>query len=493
MKRNFCFKIAIILCAATTATCLAEPADLTELMKKSLVYLDISKSSYDLSQPWKQTQIFKKSGYGCAVGPYEVLTIADNVTNATFVQAMSYGKSTYIPATVKVVDYEYNLCLLELDEKSMGTPLTPLSFKELYPKGSQLTAYWLSSGNHLTTARSTLDRAEMRPSPTSFVRTLTFYATNVSRPFGAGQVCCYENDAVGIAAWGSESDAGLIPSESINRFLNNCKKESYNGFAAAGFRASTLLDPAVRKYLKVPDAIKHGVYVSDIYTLGTGSQELKQGDVILSVAGRQLNPYGRYEHPEYKRISFRHLLQQTPDGQVIPFEVVRDGKVISIDIQGLSIKSDNMLVPAYQYGKQPEYMVVAGYVFQKLNRDYLGLWGGDPSGKAPPHLYHYQRQLAFKPSDDREDIVILSYVLPAQINQGYQQLSRLVVDSVNGTKIKSMKNFVDTINNAPDDSVLEITFEMDSPVLVIPKDQLSSANAQIAQLYGISKMLHIDG
>jgi S1-C subfamily serine protease len=490
MKRNFYFNIAI-LCSAVFANCFADTVDLSEPMKQSLVYLDISSSSYDLSQPWNQTPISKNSGYGCAVGPYEVLTIAENVANATYVQARSYGKNAYIPATVKIVDYEYNLCLLELNKDAMDTPLTPLSFKESFPKGKQLTAYWLSSGNHLTTSQSTLDRAEMNHSLVSFVNTLTFIATNVSRPFGDGQVCCHEDDAIGVAAWGTESDVGIIPSETINRFLSNCKKEVYSGFASPGFRASALLDPAKRKYLKVPDDIKNGMYVSDVYTIGTGSKELKQGDVILSINGKQLNPYGRYEHPEYKRISFRHILMQTPDGTKIPFMIVRNGEVMTLDIMGRNIKSDNMLIPYYIYGKQPEYMVAGGYIFQKLNRDYMGMWGSDISGKTPPHLYHYQKYLSFKPTAEREDIVILSYVLPAEINLGYQQLSQLIVDTVNGTKVVSMKHFAEIVNNTGDDEILEISFEMDTPVLIIPKGPLSSANAQIAQLYGISKMMYL--
>ena len=492
MKRNFCFSIAFLLCSAVLGNCFADTVDLSEPMKRSLVYLEVSSSSYELSQPWKQTPIAKKSGYGCAVGPYEVLTIAENIANATFVQARRYGENAYIAATVKRVDYEYNLCLLQLDKDAMDTPLTPLSFEESYPEGKQLTSYWLSSGNHLTTARSTLDRAEMSRSLVSFVNTLTFFATNVSRPFGDGQVCCYEKEPIGVAAWGTESDAGIIPAETINRFLTHCKQKGYAGFAAAGFRTSALLNPAMRKYLKVPGDIQHGVYVSVVYTIGTGSKELKQGDVILSINAQRLNAYGRYEHPEYKRISFRHILLQTPSGNKIPFEIVRDGKITTLDITAENIESDKMLIPYYSYGKQPEYMVVGGYIFQKLNRDYMGMYGSNMSGKAPPHLYHYQKDLAFKPSAKREDIVILSYVLPAEINLGYQQLSQLVVDSVNGAKITSMKHFAEMVNSAGDDETLKISFEMDTPVLIIPKEQLKAADTQIAQLYGITKMMHLD-
>ncbi|MHC5102309.1 MAG: PDZ domain-containing protein [Planctomycetota bacterium] len=491
MKRNFCFNLAVLLATAAVSNCFAGTLDLSEPMKESLVYLDISSSSYDLSQPWNPLPISKKSGYGCAVGPYEVLTIAENVADAAYVQTRRYGQNAYIPATVKIVDYEYNLCLLELDKSAMDKPLTPLSFIESFPKGEQLTAYWLSSGNHLTTSQATLDRAEMSRSLVSFVSTLTFFATNVSRPFGDGQVCCHESDPIGIAAWGSETDVGIIPAETINRFLSHCKKEGYSGFSSSGFRASALLDPARRKYLNVPDDIKHGMYISDVYTIGTGCKELQLGDVILSIDGKQLNPYGRYEHPEYKRISFSHILSQIPDGTQIPFQIIRNGEIMALEITGSNVASDNMLVPYYLYDKQPEYFVTGGYIFQRLNRDYLGMWGNEMSGNAPPHLYHYQKDFSYKPTQEREDIVILSYVMPAEINLGYQQLSHLVVDSVNGMKIASMKHFADTVTAADNGDVLEITFEMDSPVLIIPKSQLTSANAQISRLYGISKMMHL--
>ena len=492
MKNSICSKrMLYVLILSTAMNCFAETVDLTEPMKESLVYLDISTTTYDQSQPWKQNPVSKDSGFGCAVGPYEVLTTAENVRSVSYLQVKVYGNNAYIPATVKTVDYELNLCLLELDKKAMDAPLTPLSFAVSYPQGKQLTTYWLSSDNHLTTARSTLDRAEMQNSDISFVKNLTYFATNVSRPFGDGEVCCDESDIIGMACWGTDSDSGIIPSETINNFLSHCKKETYSGFAAPGFKTYSLLDPTMRAYLKMPAAIKNGVYVSTVYSIGTGSEELKYGDVILSINGRQLNSYGRYEHPDYTFISFEHILSRTAAGETMSFEIFRGGKKMTLDVIAKSIESDNMLVPFYLYGKQPQYIVLGGFVFQQLSRDYFFLWGRDFSGKAPPHLYHYYADQSFQPSPQRKDIVILSYVLPAEINQGYQQLSRIVVDSVNGNKISSMKDIATALNETPESGLIEVSFEMDNPVVVISKDALPAATAQIAQIYGIPKLANI--
>lgn len=465
--------------------------DLTETMKQSLVFLEISNSRYEQYQPWKQTAVSKEEGFGCAVGPSEVLTTAENVMNAKFIQARCYGQNEYIPAKVEVVDYEYNLCLLQLDAAAMERPLIPLKFAEMFPKGSQLNVYWLSSGGHLTSARCTLDRAEMQNSSISFVSNLIFFATNVSRPFGDGEVCCYGNEVIGMACWGTESDSGILPAETINRFLSHCKKEGYTGFGVPGFDIYELLDPAMRKFLKLPDEIKHGVYVGSVYTLGTGSRELKSGDVILAIDGQPLNPYGRYAHPLYDRISFSNLILQKPEGSIIPFEIFRDGQAIKVEAAARNIKSKDMLIPYYLYSQQPEYIILGGYVLQKLTRDYLTMWGSDWAGKVPPHLYHYYKDLSFKPSDERKDIVVLSYVLPAEINLGYQQLSRLVVESVNGKKIKKIKDILEIIQTDSSEFI-EISFELDSPIVIIPRDKLNEANMQIAQMYGIPKLININ-
>ncbi len=466
--------------------------DLTEPMKESLVFLEISNSQYEQYQPWKQTPITKDGGYGCAVGPYQILTTAENVMNATFIQARTYGQNEYIPATVKVVDYEYNLCLLTLDKDAMAKPLKPVEFVEKFPKGQQIETYWLSSGGHLTNARSTLDRAEMRRSDVSFSMNLYYRVTNTSRPFGDGEICCNGKDVVGMACWGVDSDSRVIPSEVIKRFINHSKEDTYVGFGCVGFKISNLLDPAVRSYLKMPEKIKHGVYVKDVYSLGTGSKELKDGDVILSIDGHELNPYGRYLHDEYDRLSFENLILQKKNGDNMKFEIWRGEKKQTIDVVARNFKADDMLVPYYMYGKQPEYVVIAGFIFQKMTRDYLQMWGEGWPGKVPPHLMHYYLEQSFKPSKERRDIVVLNYVLPSEINLGYQQLSRNIVSTINNKEIRTIKDVADTVNQESFDEYLIVEFEMDSPKVVILRKDINVENMKIAQMYGIQIPYHVE-
>lgn len=485
------FLLSILLTITALPVLAAKPVDLSESMKQSLVYLDISNSRYEQYQPWRQSEISRESGYGCAVGPYEILTTAENVMNANLIQIRRYGQNARVTAKVKVVDYEYNLCLLEINKDDLSKPFKPVKFTDIYPEKEGIQTYWLSSSGQMIRATSTLDRSQMGDSDMSFVTVLTYYATNTSRPFGDGELCCYGKKAIGLAAWGIDSDSGIIPAETINRFITHSIKGTYNGFASVGFDVYSLLDPTMRKFINMPDGIENGPYVSSVYALGTGSKELKQGDVILSINGHDLDAYGRYEHPKYDRIFFEHLISQSPAGEKIPFSIFRNGQTLELEIEARSITSDNMLIPYYAYGKQPEYAIVGGYVFQKLTRDFLQIYGSDWPSKVPPHLYHYYRDLSFKPTQDRSDIVILSHVLPTPLNQGYQQLSQNVVSKINGQKVKSFSHFYSILNESESD-ILEIEFEMDNPTLIIPTASLEMTNMQIAQIYGIPKLSNVN-
>lgn len=478
-------------CAATQAKEISGDTDLTEVMQQSLVYLQVTNSGYDQYQPWKQTQVSKGGGFGCAVGPYEILTTAENVADATLVQIRCYAQNEWLPATVKVIDYEMNLALLSLDEDAIKTPLSPIEFVDSYPKGDELTTYWLSSGSKITKARSTLDRAEMRYSGTSFARMLVYRATNISRSFGDGEVCFGRDQAIGLACWGNDTDATLIPADAINNFLSHSEESVYKGFGQVGFHVFPLLDPTMRRFLKMPPEMDYGAYISTVYSLGTGSDELKTGDVLLSIDGKTLNPYGRYMDERYDRISFQNLILHKTDGERLSFELWRDGRVQTVEVTAKNFKAEQMLVPYYMYGKQPEYVVLGGFVFQTLTRDYLKLWGDGWSGKVPPHLYHYYNDLSFKPMDDREEIVLLNYVLPTDSNLGYQQLSRLIVSTVDGKKVKSIKDILDASTSSDNDFVV-VEFEMDSPKLVIKKADLAMENMKVAQMYGIPKLHYIE-
>ena len=490
------------LCSMTSASPLGDPSrgnrngpDLMEKMKDSIVYLEMSAYSYSRSEPWKHERLSESWACGCAVGEYEVLTTAESVANLAFLRALRYGQNEFVGATLHVVDYDTNLCLIRLDPNALAAPLKPLTFSENYEKGAEVGFYWLSAENHLYNGRGYLDRASVEPTQISHGQRLCFVAANTSQRTARGEIYCVGPAPIGIAYWSNrEKETGLIPAETINRFLKAAAGDNYQGFGEVGFALSELLDPAMRSFLRMPASLTGGAYVSDVDNLGTGADSLKKGDVVLSIDGYALDPHGRFMHPKYKQLSFDHLITSKAVGEKVRFELWRDGEKVEIQTEAKNFDVSEMLVPYHEYGRQPEYVITAGFVLQKLTREYLMEYGEDMAGQSPSHLYHYYRDLAFKPTPERRDIVILSYVLPCQrppINIGYTSLGRMVVSKFNGMTIRSIKDIPAAQKLNPESEYDIIEFELDNPIVVIPRRQLPAADQFIRRGYGIDKLSNV--
>ena len=490
---RFLLPVCILSCLVCRAA--AQPGDsgMREKMTQSLVYLNISSYPFDQLRPWKFTDVQQKRGLGCAVGRFDIITTAWNLTGARLIKVYRFGQNEFIPATIKIIDYETNLALLHLDPNALAEPLIPVKFVEKFRRGAKLNYYWLSKQGNLETGQGYLDRARVRRSTVSFAYLLNYIVTNTSSETGSGQFYCDGRTPIGIACWSSGTkQAALVPAVTINNFLADARDGDYHSVPVAGFTTTELIDPAVRSFLKMPPTIKDGCLVTDVHTLGTGRNLLRAKDVILAIDGRQIDAHSRFLHPLYSRIFFHHLLGTHKIGDNIKFDIWRDGTRRKVDVKAENFSAQQMLIPYYEYDRRPEYIVTGGFVFQRLTRPYLTSWGHGWAGKVTPHLYHYYRDLAFKPTDERRDIVILSYVLPAQINLGYKDLGRLVVKNFNGMKIHSIADILTAQKLDPGSKYDVVEFELDNPEVVIPREQLPAADILIGRSYGIRKLVNVN-
>ncbi len=390
------------------------------------------------------------------------------------------------------MDYHSNLALLEFTEDVSRIELTPINFAERFPRGRELKSYWLSAQTEVQTGSGKLDRADVQNSSTSFVNVLNYIASGTSGSLARGKLFAVGEEPIGIACWADSTtqETGIIPAEKINPFLADVYDGSYDGFAVAGFNKQKLLDPALRRYLELPEHNDNGVYISQVYNLGTGAGELGEGDVLLSVNGYDINSYGNYEHPEYGPLSMDHIMSSQPVGTVGDFRVWRDGGEVSLDVEFKNFNAESMLVSYFEYDKRPEYVVVGGCIFQKLTREYLKLWGENWPGTVPPHLYYYYANESFNPDEQRRDIIILSYVLPARLNLGYHHLGRIVVDKFNGRKISRLGDILDAMDDNESDYHI-VEFEQSNPKLVLDKESVEASNMEIAGRYGISELYNV--
>jgi PDZ domain-containing protein len=496
MRRNqIILFVMIVLASGSLASHAQAPGEdaVSEAMKQSLVLLEIAAHPYDHYQPWKHMNLTQRTACGTAVGPYQVITTASRVTDTAFIRARRFGQNEYINAQVQVIDYDSNLCLLQLDQKTMTKPLQPLTFSESYQKGAEVEFYWLSAIGRIQTGRGFIQDHKVQKSTLSHAHFLNYIISNISQSASSAQLFFLKGEPIGIAASSSKENkqARLIPAERIKHFLADVADGAYQGFPAFGFDTAELLDPTLRKYLKMPEDMQQGTYVRDVHNVGTGCKALQAGDVVLQIEGAELDAHGRYVDAKFGQIGFPHLISRRNIGETLEFEIWRDGKKQVLSIRAENFAAPEMLVPYYEYDRQPKYIVTAGFVFQRLTRPYLMKWGGDWQGKVDPHIYHYLRTMAYKPSEERKEIMILSHVIPADINLGYHSMRQEVVKTVNGKTIGSIQDIADALKLNPDSRYDVIEFEHSNPTVVIDRSQLAQANAQISQRYGIEKLVNI--
>jgi len=467
--------------------------DQVETMKDSIVCLVSSAYSYNVTEPWKRRGPSDRWVCAAAVGPYQVVATAQSLADHTFVKVLRYGQAEFVTAVPKVVDYESDLCLVELDPGELREPLRPLRFAQNYDQGREVTFHWLAPDGSLNSGQGYLDRAHVERVRTSYGQRLRYVIANSSRKMGRGELYWLGSTPIGIGCWaGDNREADVIPSETIARFLDAVAGDrEYRGFGEVGFEVSELRDPAMRSFLQMPAALRGGVYVADVYNLGTGAASLLKGDVILDIDGNAIDSYGRYSDPTYGPLSIQHLITRESAGQEVLFTVWRNGEEAKIATKVVNFKPSEMLVPFHEYDQQPEYIIIGGFVFQKLTREYLLEFGQNLAGQAPSHLYHYDRDLAFKPTDERKSVVVLSHVLPTPTNLGYTDLGELVVREFNGLAIASAADILKACQLNPDSPYHVVEFEMDAPTVVIPREGLSDVDRFVSENYGIRKLSNI--
>ena len=104
-----------------------------------------------------------------------------------------------------------------------------------------------------------------------------------------------------------------------------------------------------------------------------------------------------------------------------------------------------------EYDIDPTYFVFAGMVFQPLSNGYLTAHHNAQYfmlSYIPEYtMQGYRKLIPDRIKSDRDQVVVLSRVLPDAINQGYKSMEHSVVNSINGTTVKNMAHLIKLIES----------------------------------------------
>jgi hypothetical protein len=236
-----------------------------------------------------------------------------------------------------------------------------------------------------------------------------------------------------------------------------------------------------------------GVYVQAV-TRGSAAERggLREGDIITEIAGFSIDSRGDYEHPLYGKISIAHLTRcNFHVGDTVPFQVLRSGKMMILDIAPDHRPSGSYLVPPYLIDTAPRYTILGGLVLQELSLPYLSEFGSRWSVSAPTHLVYYAKNQSFIDVGDREKIVILSRVMPTFYTLGYEKLSNLVVTHINHRAIGRLEDAVSALET-PVNGFHKIEFEQEPRVIYLDPLEIPKIESQIQQRYKLPALKNLN-
>ncbi|MFC4995543.1 S1C family serine protease [Rubritalea tangerina] len=441
-----------LIALTTTLSAIAE--DITN----SVIRVASTRQSYNPSQPWDKTSPRKRRALAAVLPNSQVLTTAEMVTNANFIQLESSNGEHKLPAEVLAIDYEANLALL--------TPSTDEGKETL----SKFTALQLSPAAHLG---DTVNIVQIEDNGMALVTPGKIQGADVVSSFVAGHYfLTYEVKAsmqsaassftvpvlkdgklLGLLTSYSSKDqlVDIIAPEIIHAFLEDAKDGEYVGFPSLGIGTSRTTDIHFRDWLKL-SSDKGGLYITRVLPNSAADQAgIKQGDVLTSINGKPLDRRGYYQANGYGQLFWSHLIRGShPVGSTLKLGLLRDGK--PLEVTTTLKRAPEGIIPSHTYGKAPRYLVKGGLVFQELTKSYLQAFGEDWASRAPLNLLD-----ALNHPEDYEEgrkrLVFISAAIPTPATLGYESLRSVIVEKVNGQPIEDIPSLIAAFKQVPENGI----------------------------------------
>lgn len=472
----------ILGCWAFTCVMGAEDED----SRGSLVRVRASIQPYDQFRPWQKKSPYGLNGTGVVLPGGKVLATAALVANRTEVGLEKPGSAEKCAAEVEAIDYEANLALLQPTDKNFLKGFAGVVLGPALRAGDKTEVWQLERNGEMLRNQAEILSAGVGRYPSDEAGFL-LYGVRVSLPKRddsytlplmkdgqlAGMMMGYDRDS---------QEGTAIPIPMIEHFLKDAADGKYEGFPTLGVSWSTLRDPNLREEVMAPKS--GGLLLTRVNPRGTaGRAGLKEGDVLLSVDGFKLDEDGNYRDSLYGPTAVGNLIRTKPTvGSVARFRISRNGK--EMDLTGTYDRKarEEVSIPTLQFDQAPKYLVVGGMVFQELTGVYLQEWGDKWSERAPQRLVEYFTFQQEKRQDPDKKVVFLSQVLPSPITLGYQQLSGLVLEKMNGLEIKNLAELAKAVDEI---SSGDIVFEFrDEPgKLILQADGLPAISEKIGKDY----------
>ncbi len=452
--------------------------------KEAIVKIYTVSKVLNYQEPWNSS-MRRSTGSGAIIKGNYILTNAHVVANQTFLEVQRYGQRKRYIAKVISVSHQADLALLKVEDKNFFEGVIPLTFGDLPLVEQQIVVYgYPMGGSTLSATMGVVSRVEHHRYAHSGESFLAIQVDAAVNPGNSGGPALSNGKIVGVVMQGitkSQNIGYLVPTSLVKHFIDDMKDEVYDGFPELGITTQNLENPTIKAYYGL-DENTTGKLVADMGYNSPAKGIIKEGDIIISVDGHNIEDDGTVEFRNHEYTKFAYFVESHQMGESVNFELIRDSKKISVNIKLNRIADNVLLVKTTQYDNMPTYFIEGGYTFSPLTRNLLF------STKINRlKLSYFAMQW---PSEKQKEIVILVKVLASQMSRGNDNFVMWAIDKINGEKFDSFKSFYTKVKEFKGKYI--VLEDKDGVKLVIDKQEAQLKQSSILKKYNIEFDKSID-
>lgn len=466
----------LILCGASGAQ------DIREAIVKVYTVHNVP----DYYNPWNMRGPQNSTGSGCIISGNRILTNGHVVRDQTFVQVRRFGESRRYQAHVQFVSHQSDLALLTVDDPAFFKNIDPVQLGALPEAQQDVHVYGFPmGGDTLSITKGVISRIEHQTYAHSSISLLAAQIDAAINPGNSGGPAIVDGQLVGVAMQGmtqADNIGYIIPVSVVQHFLKDIQNGRQDGIPDLGINWQKMENPDMRRnYGMQPD--QSGLLITDIAYGSAADGILKEGDVLLKVKGHEVADDGTIEFRPKERTQFLYYVQENQVNDSIQLEVLRDKKTLSLNVPLSQSIDSNWLIPMERYDILPTYYIYGGVVFVPLTKNLMQMWGKNWYNNAPKELV--ARLGDNLKSGDIDEVVLALRVLAADVNQGYQNENYWQIESVDGQKVRSLRQMISLIEADAQNEF--VTFENTSGLrMILDREKVRQEQSKILATYRIS-------
>lgn len=470
-----------------------DPEDLT--YEKSVVMLEVVQQDWDYKTPWKQSAMARGVGTGFIIDGKRILTNAHNISNIKYLEVKKQNVAKRFPAKAVYVGHDCDLAIIDIEDPAFYDDMVPLELGGIPRVNSTVTTCGFPvGGRQVSITKGVVSRIEVgNYSHTQADMHLLVQTDAAINPGNSGGPVLQNGKVVGVAFQGlqtADNIGYMIPTTVIRHFLKDIEDGKYDGFPSPAIAVfEGLHNPAYKYYLKLP-AFVEGVVVLLVQKNSTAENILQPGDVITQIDGFNIDNDGMIKIYGLS-LNWGEALEAKQIGESVEITYCRDGKPSKTTLKAaLNLP---ILPWSLQFDKKPQYYVYAGLTFTPLSRNYLQTFGRNWITELPftlRYLFHNSMELNEDPK--RHEYVVLSEILPDEVNTYCNRFLSQVVEKINGQMIYSLKDVREQLSKTPEGGCHLIQFLNNDMPLVLDAAQAQERQAAILEQYQVTSDAYIE-